>query len=216
MKTTDNRPTLVTGAAGQLGAVGRTVTCLLLDLGLPVRAMVRREDDRAAALRAAGADVVVGDLLEPDEVYRIVQGCGRVYFGMSVSAGYLEASVTMAAVALEVGKSQRLLVDDAQEAWRAAAMLDVGLAFRVRRRQIEGARLGQKAGQIGRYGGAPAAAVLGLGIVLARAAPGLDGLDGGREGNVAGRTGHGGFHAAGASDNVGTVRQFIALHFLFG
>ena len=38
---------LVTGAAGQLGAVGRTVTGLLLDRGLPVRAMVRREDDRA-------------------------------------------------------------------------------------------------------------------------------------------------------------------------
>jgi len=30
---------LVTGAAGQLGAVGRTVTGLLLDRGLPVRAM---------------------------------------------------------------------------------------------------------------------------------------------------------------------------------
>ena len=43
---------LVTGAAGQLGAVGRTVTGLLLDRGLPVRAMVRREDDRAAALRS--------------------------------------------------------------------------------------------------------------------------------------------------------------------
>ena len=55
----DNRPILVTGAAGQIGAVGRTVTGLLLDRGLPVRAMVRREDDRAAALRAAGAEVVV-------------------------------------------------------------------------------------------------------------------------------------------------------------
>ena len=94
---------LVTGAAGQLGAVGRTVTGLLLERGLPVRAMVRREDDRAAALRAAGALVVVGDLLEPADVYRVVSGCRRVYFGMSVSAGYLEATVTMAAVAREVG-----------------------------------------------------------------------------------------------------------------
>src|SRR6516162_4848663 len=94
---------LVTGAAGQLGAVGRTVTGLLLDRGLPVRAMVRREDDRAAALRAAGAEVVVGDLLEPADVYRVVNGCRRVYFGMSVSAGYLEATVTMAAVARELG-----------------------------------------------------------------------------------------------------------------
>jgi uncharacterized protein YbjT (DUF2867 family) len=65
--------------------------------------MVRREDDRAAALRAAGAEVAVGDLLEPADVYRVVRGCRRVYFGMSVSPGYLEATVTMAAVAREAG-----------------------------------------------------------------------------------------------------------------
>jgi NAD(P)H dehydrogenase (quinone) len=99
----DNGPILVSGAAGQLGAVGRIVTGLLLDRSLPVRAMVRREDDRAAALRAAGAEVAVGDLLEPADVYRVVKGCQCVYFGMSVSAGYLEAAVTMAAVAREVG-----------------------------------------------------------------------------------------------------------------
>jgi uncharacterized protein YbjT (DUF2867 family) len=99
----DNGPILVTGAAGQLGAVGRTVTGLLLDRGIPVRAMVRREDDRAVALRAAGAEVVVGDLLEPADVYRVVHACRRVYFGMSVSAAYLEATVTMATVAREVG-----------------------------------------------------------------------------------------------------------------
>src|SRR5690349_14186269 len=99
----DDGSMLVTGAAGQLGSVGRTVTGLLLDRGFPVRAMVRREDERAASLRAAGAQVVIGDLLEPGDVYRIVSGCGRVYFGMSLSAGYLEAAVTMAAVAREVG-----------------------------------------------------------------------------------------------------------------
>jgi uncharacterized protein YbjT (DUF2867 family) len=81
------------------------VTGLLLDRGLAVRAMVRREDGRASALRAAGADVVVGDLLEPADVYRVVSGCSRIYFGMSVSPGYLEATVTMAAVAREVGVS---------------------------------------------------------------------------------------------------------------
>jgi uncharacterized protein YbjT (DUF2867 family) len=99
----DSEPILVTGAAGQLGAVGRTVTGLLLNRGLAVRAMVRQEDDRAAALRAAGAEVVVGDLLVPADVFRVVSGCRRVYFGMSVSASYLEATVTMAAVAREVG-----------------------------------------------------------------------------------------------------------------
>jgi len=101
----DKGSILVTGAAGQVGAVGRTVTELLLDRGLAVRAMVRTEDDRAAALRAAGAEVVVGDLLEPADVYRAVSGCQRVYFGMSVSASYLEAAVTMAAVAREAGVS---------------------------------------------------------------------------------------------------------------
>jgi uncharacterized protein YbjT (DUF2867 family) len=99
----DSEPILVTGAAGQLGAVGRTVTGLLLDRGLTVRAMVRREDDRAAALRAAGAEVVVGDLLEPADVFRAVRGCRRVYFGMSVSPGYLEATVTMGVVARDIG-----------------------------------------------------------------------------------------------------------------
>lgn len=34
---------------------------------------------------------------------RVVSGCGRVYFGMSVSPGHLHATVTMAAVAREVG-----------------------------------------------------------------------------------------------------------------
>src|SRR5437879_9298450 len=102
-RVADNGSSLVTGAAGQLGAIGRTVTGLLVGRGLPVRAMVRREDDRAAALRAAGAEVVVGDLLEPADVYRVVSGCRRVYFGMSVSAGYLEATVTMGTVAREVG-----------------------------------------------------------------------------------------------------------------
>src|SRR5213592_1106265 len=64
----DDGSILVTGAAGQLGGVGRSVAGLLLERGLPVRALVRREDDRAAALRAAGAEVVVGDLLEPADV----------------------------------------------------------------------------------------------------------------------------------------------------
>jgi uncharacterized protein YbjT (DUF2867 family) len=99
----DNTPILVTGAAGKIGAVGRTVTELLLKRRLRVRAMVRREDERAAALRAAGAEVVVGDLLDPTDVYRVVSGVRRIYFGMSVSPGYLEGTVTMAAIAREVG-----------------------------------------------------------------------------------------------------------------
>jgi NAD(P)H dehydrogenase (quinone) len=64
----DDGSILVIEAAGQLCVVGRTVTGRLLERGLPVRAMVRREEDPAAALRAAGAEVVIGDLLEPADV----------------------------------------------------------------------------------------------------------------------------------------------------
>src|SRR5215472_5387230 len=94
---------LVTGAAGNLGGVGRTVVELLRQRSLPVRALVRREDERAQALRAIGAEVVVGDLTRAADVARALAGCRRMYFGMSASAVYLEATVTAAAVARERG-----------------------------------------------------------------------------------------------------------------
>jgi uncharacterized protein YbjT (DUF2867 family) len=93
------KPILVTGAAGSVGGVGRTVVELLRRRNLPVRALVHREDERAAALRATGAEVVVGDLTRAGDVARALEGCRRMYFGMSVSASYLEATVTAAAVA---------------------------------------------------------------------------------------------------------------------
>jgi uncharacterized protein YbjT (DUF2867 family) len=48
----DQDPILVTGAAGKVGAVGRTVVELLRRHDLPVRALVRRHDERADALSA--------------------------------------------------------------------------------------------------------------------------------------------------------------------
>jgi uncharacterized protein YbjT (DUF2867 family) len=92
-------PILVTGAAGRVGAVGRTVTELLLKQGKPVRAMVRTEDERAQALRDIGAEVVVGDLLDLDSMHRAIAGCETMYFGMSVSTDYLAATINAAAVA---------------------------------------------------------------------------------------------------------------------
>ncbi|MGW0630850.1 NmrA family NAD(P)-binding protein [Streptomyces sp. NPDC002758] len=97
------RPILVTGAAGRVGAVGRTVAEGLRRRGFEVRALVRRDDDRAEALRAAGAEVVVGDLTCARDVTDAMDGCGRVYFGMAVSAQYLLAAVTTAAVARGYG-----------------------------------------------------------------------------------------------------------------
>src|SRR6202795_1250827 len=90
---------LVTGAAGRVGAVGRTVTGLLLKQGKAVRGMVRTEDERPQALRDMGAEVVVGNLLDLDSMHRVISGCETMYFGMSVSDAYLEATVNVAAVA---------------------------------------------------------------------------------------------------------------------
>jgi uncharacterized protein YbjT (DUF2867 family) len=104
-----NDPILVTGAAGRVGGVGRTIVELLCERGLPVRALVRREDERAEALRAIGAHVVVGDLTRAADVARAVEGCRRMFFGMSVSAPYLEATVTAAAVARARGDLEVLV-----------------------------------------------------------------------------------------------------------
>src|SRR5512145_1713337 len=96
-------PILVTGAAGRVGGIGRSVTELLLKQGQAVRAMVRSEDQRAQALRDMGAEVVIGDLLDLDSMHRAVAGCEAMYFGMSVSDTYLAATVNTAAVAKHHG-----------------------------------------------------------------------------------------------------------------
>ena len=96
-------PILVTGAAGRVGGVGRIVTELLLKQGKDVRAMVRKEDARAQALRELGAEVVIGDLLDLDSMHRVISGCETMYFGMSVSDTYLAATVNVAAVAKHYG-----------------------------------------------------------------------------------------------------------------
>jgi NAD(P)H dehydrogenase (quinone) len=96
-------PILVTGAAGQVGGIGGIVTRILLSRKVPVRAFVRRDDERAEALRQAGAEIFVGDLTRPEDLARALEPCRRIYFGMSVSSAYLEAAIAMAAAAREQG-----------------------------------------------------------------------------------------------------------------
>src|SRR5580692_4884197 len=103
MKSAHDSPILVAGAAGDLGAIGRNLTALLLAKGHKVRALVRRADERAEALRRLGAEVVQGDLTDLTSMHRAIEGCARIYFGMSVSPAYLEATVNTAAVARHHG-----------------------------------------------------------------------------------------------------------------
>ncbi len=94
---------LVTGAGGGIGSVSRRVVQSLLDSGAQVRAMVRRDDDRAGQLRAMGADVVVGDLTVAGDIVDAMDGVRRMFFNMSVSADYLRATTEVCAVALDRG-----------------------------------------------------------------------------------------------------------------
>jgi NAD(P)H dehydrogenase (quinone) len=92
-------PILVTGAAGQVGAVGFKIVKLLREKSIPVRAFVRHLDERSDALEQLGAQLVKGDLTDLQDVHRAMKGCRSLYFGMSVSPAYLEATVNVASVA---------------------------------------------------------------------------------------------------------------------
>jgi uncharacterized protein YbjT (DUF2867 family) len=102
-KSAHDSPILVTGAAGAVGSIGRNLTQMLLAKGHKVRALVRRQDDRAESLRQLGAEVTQGDLTDLTSMHRAIEGCARIYFSMSVSADYLAATVNAAAVARHHG-----------------------------------------------------------------------------------------------------------------
>src|SRR5215469_13669141 len=95
----NNTPILVTGAAGNVGSVGRSVVKLLRECGLPVRALVHRFDKRSQVLSEMGAELVVADLTNGADVVRALRGCKRMYFGMSISPPYFQATVIAAAAA---------------------------------------------------------------------------------------------------------------------
>jgi uncharacterized protein YbjT (DUF2867 family) len=92
-----NELVLVTGAAGGTqGKTGRHVSELLLKRGVPVRAFVRKIDERSEHLRALGAEVVAGDFLDYRSVERAVNGVSSIYFAYPVQPGLLDATAILA------------------------------------------------------------------------------------------------------------------------
>jgi NAD(P)H dehydrogenase (quinone) len=91
---------LVTGATGE---TGRYTVQRLLEKGRVVRAMVHKEDDRAEALRRAGAEVVVGDLFEHDDVIRATAGTTTAYFCYPVRPGIIATTAYFADAAKRAG-----------------------------------------------------------------------------------------------------------------
>ena len=102
----NRRRILVTGAAGKTGSA---VVEQMLERGFPVRALVRRKDERSAQLESLGADVVVGDLLDLDSVRAAVAGVRRIYFVYPPQGELLVEATTIIAVAARAAGVETLV-----------------------------------------------------------------------------------------------------------
>ena len=94
------RKYLVTGATGKTGAY--TIRHLL-NGGHAVRAFVHKEDERSEALKNDGAEIVVGDLLEHDDIIRAMEGITGAYLCYPVRPGYIQATAYFADAAKKAG-----------------------------------------------------------------------------------------------------------------
>jgi NAD(P)H dehydrogenase (quinone) len=91
------RPTiLVTGATGKTGA---GVVEQLRARDWPVRALVHREDERSQRLRRLGAEVVVADMHDPDQLADALRGAHRAYYLPLFQPHMLQAATAFAAAA---------------------------------------------------------------------------------------------------------------------
>ena len=106
-------PILITGAAGATqGSTGRRVASLLVEQGIPVRALVHKLDARSDELRKQGAEVVEGDLLNPASVRDAMRNVKRAYFTYPVADGLLEAAAIFASAARDA--ALQLVVNNSQ------------------------------------------------------------------------------------------------------
>ncbi|MDV2119485.1 NmrA family NAD(P)-binding protein [Burkholderia pseudomallei] len=95
-----SKKVLITGATGD---TGRAAVREAIALGLNVRAMVRKTDERSAAIVAQGAEVVVGDLFDINSVRSALEGVDAAYFVYPVAPGLITAAVNFAQAAKEAG-----------------------------------------------------------------------------------------------------------------
>ncbi|KFC77799.1 hypothetical protein GEAM_4136 [Ewingella americana ATCC 33852] len=107
---------LVTAAAGDTGAA--TVK-FLRESGHKVRALVRRDDERAEQLRALGAEVVIADMLKLKQVRAALDGVSAAYLCFPLADGLVEATAIFAQAAKEA--HLELIVNMSQKQSRSNA-----------------------------------------------------------------------------------------------
>jgi NAD(P)H dehydrogenase (quinone) len=93
---------LVTGATG---ATGLAAVASLHEEDVEVRALVHSDDARSDPLRALGAEVVTGDLLDLDSVAAALDGVDTAYFVYPVDPRLIDATAYFAQAATEAGLS---------------------------------------------------------------------------------------------------------------
>ncbi|EDT38906.1 NmrA family NAD(P)-binding protein [Burkholderia ambifaria] len=91
---------LVSGATGRTGGAAIDE---LLQMGKRVRAYVRSDDERAAALRARGVDIAVGDFTDIDAIRAAMEGVSAAYFLHPIAPGIVGAAAYFAQAAKEAG-----------------------------------------------------------------------------------------------------------------
>jgi NAD(P)H dehydrogenase (quinone) len=94
---------LVTGATGRTG--GAVVTELLAK-GWPVRAVVRVRDARSDRLQRRGAEIVVVDIFDPDQLMDALRGVQRAYYCPPYHPFVIQSASAFAAAARETGLEQ--------------------------------------------------------------------------------------------------------------
>lgn len=94
-----NRKVLITGATG---ATGSSAVNKLLELRIPVRAMVRQIDERSEELKEKGVEVIKGDISVLEDVSRALEGVEAAYYLYPLGAeGLIESTAFFAQAAIE-------------------------------------------------------------------------------------------------------------------
>src|SRR5580692_6866728 len=89
---------IVTGATGKTGSV---VVSELLKAGYPVRAMVRREDDRSARMKAQGAEIAVADMSDVERVADALRDVQGAYYCPPLDPYMIQGAVAFTVAAKE-------------------------------------------------------------------------------------------------------------------
>ncbi|MFF2381939.1 NAD(P)H-binding protein [Streptomyces sp. NPDC058108] len=96
----DTKTVLISGATGD---TGRAAVRASLALGMNVRALVHRVDERSDALAESGAEIVTGDLLDINTLRPAMEGTEAAYLVWPVQPHLIHATVNFAQAAKETG-----------------------------------------------------------------------------------------------------------------